>query len=88
MMRGRPSGVLDDATRARVHRLAGMLSRLGFRSVKDFQARHGLGTDGIVGRRTEQRMVVASRQRAPDRRPGRGSTVVVEHGGGTQRTNP
>jgi hypothetical protein len=88
MMRGRPSGALDDATRARLHQLSGMLSRLGYASVKDFQARYGLGGDGIVGRRTEQRMVTALRQRQPDRRPGRGSTVVVEHGGSMQRRNP
>jgi len=78
MMRGRPSGVLDDATRVRVRDLANALRQLGFESVKEFQARHRLTPDGIYGRRTERRVRQLLRRRS--RAAGRSSRVIVHRG--------
>lgn len=58
MMGGRSAtGTIDGTTAARARGLLAMLHRSGCASVKSFQARHGLDADGILGRRTERRLI-------------------------------
>jgi len=71
MMRGRGAGEMDGATRRRARGMVAMLRRVGYESVRAFQARHGLVPDGIYGRLTERAVVQALR---------RTQGVVVEGG--------
>lgn len=65
MMPGRASGRLDGATAARARALRAMVIGLGFSSVRAFQRRCGLKPDGILGRRTEQKLKEMFGRRPP-----------------------
>jgi hypothetical protein len=63
MVGGRLTGEPDSRTTARARGLLTMLHRAGFSSVESFQRQHDLDADGILGRKTEERLrkVLASR---------------------------
>lgn len=87
MMSGRRTGVLDEATRSRARQVLAMLHGLGCESVKEFQVRHGLTTDGIFGRRTELCARELLRAQRPCRRPW-GRTGIVAHQDGSVAPRP
>ena len=87
MMSGRRTGVLDEATRTRARQVLAMLRGLGCESVKEFQLRHGLTTDGVIGRRTERCARELLRAQRPCRRPW-GRTGVVAHRDGSVAPRP
>jgi hypothetical protein len=90
MMDGRGSGDLDETTLARANGLVAMLGRSGCPSVKAFQGKQGLAADGVLGKRTEQRLreVVRDLEQQQARRTRSARTSVIVHGGSRDRTRP
>ena len=81
MMSRHVTGKVDGQTVARASGLIALLQRVGCGSVKEFQARHGVAVDGILGRRTEQRLRDKANEYPRRRRPENGPALARDDDG-------